>query len=67
MTAIAQVERYAGQDHPCYGAQPWQLGIETVFSPFFFDGRRVHWGLPLVTRSQAIAIAEGMAEQIGLP
>lgn len=67
MTAIAQAERYASQDFPCYGAQLVGWQETSRFMPWFCDGRRVYWGWATDTRSEAMNIAHGMAEQIGLP
>jgi hypothetical protein len=36
--------------------------VDTWFSPWVHDGRVVHWGLPLLTRSDALAEARRMAE-----
>lgn len=59
---LAEAPCYAGQRHPCYGAHPRARGVETLFSPWVHDGRVVHWGLPLLTRSEALAEARRMAE-----
>jgi hypothetical protein len=60
----AEAPCYQGQRHPCYGSHPRALGADTVFSPWVHDGRVVHWGHPLSTRSEAVAEARRMAEVI---
>lgn len=63
---LAEAPCYQGQRHPCYGVHPRPLGVDTVFSPWVHDGRVVHWGLPLLNRSDAMAEARRMAEVIEL-
>ena len=60
MTTIARADRYAGQDFPCYGAQPMVWQLATVFNPWFFDGKVVRWGPPCESRSEAVAAAAEM-------
>ena len=61
---LAEAACYQGQRHPCYGAHPRPVGMDTLFSPWVHDGRVVHWGLPLLTHSAALAEARRMAEAI---
>lgn len=61
---LAEVPSYQGQRHPCYGVHAKPLGVDTVFQPWVHDGRVVHWGLPLLTRSDAMAQARSMAARM---
>lgn len=59
---LAEADFYQAQRHPCFGVQPRVAGHDTLFSPWVHDGRIVHWGLPVLTRSEAQAEARRMAE-----
>jgi hypothetical protein len=61
MPILAEVATYAGQTWPCYGAHPRASGTGTLFSPWVHDGRTVHWGLPLLTRGEALEEARRIA------
>lgn len=44
-----------------YGAHPVTYGLETFFTPWFFNGSTVYWGEPNGELRAALAIAAEMA------